>query len=133
MYSKRPVRYVCAHASCNKVYKDTVITWFELLAHAWAYHCTRPILALAEDLVGMVRDEDDKILTEKVPNSLPSLHFDYRHELAYVLNILHGALRKSSIDLVIPQLMYELYYSRKILFADAVQSREIQKRMDRQH
>lgn len=113
--STRTLHYICRHVSCQEPMRDTFVTWFELLMHIWEFHCKDRKAPDWDEHV--VRDEEDNVLNVTSPDAFPSLHYDYRHELAYVFAVLQGACRSGFSSPVVLQLMYDLYYSRKCLFS----------------
>lgn len=112
--STRRVQYACAE-SCHEPPLDTFSTWFELLMHVREYRCELWTPTGWAD--NIVRDEENNVLSASRPDTIPLLHYDYRNELVYVLAILQGACKSGSMNPAVPQLMYDLYYSRKCLFS----------------
>lgn len=122
------LQYRCAHVYCKDRLDQQYTTWFMILLHArtdhstgstpWSKHdLTDPQLANMDLPNLLCVNDSGKYLASYTPYTNIPAGQD-REEVAYVLSQLFRAVRNGSIPVEIPQLIYDLYYSRRCAFSD---------------
>lgn len=121
-------QYICAHVYCKDRQDIRYTTWFDILLHARTHHSAGRLPWSAHSLRKSQKEDANqpillcvndagKYLASRGPyTNIPTDHD--REELAALLVQLYRAVREDSIPAEIPQLMYDLYYSRRCAFSD---------------
>ncbi len=122
------LQYRCAHVYCQGRLDQRYTTWFGILLHARTDHSTGCTPWSKQDLIDpqlanmdlpnlLCVNDSGKYLASYTPYTNIPADQD-REEVAYVLSQLFRAVRNGSIPMEIPQLVYDLYYSRRCAFSD---------------
>lgn len=125
---KQSVQYRCAHVYCKGCPDKRYTTWFEIMLHARTDHSTGSTpwsnYHLRSFKEGNMKhpsllcvNDSGKYLASYMPYTNIPADQD-REEVAYVLSQLYRAVGNGSIPVDIPQLVYDLYYSRRCAFSD---------------
>ena len=109
-------QYICA--ACRNPWKRRVSTWFELLEHAHKLHGKNDakLTSRSRAFQGNIEADNGTRLSVNKPRSFNSVDHDIQNELNHMLTVLAKALREGLVSPEVPQLMYDLYYSRSCIF-----------------
>lgn len=122
------LQYRCEHVYCRGRLDMRYTTWFGILLHARTDHSTgstpwsKHHLSDSEEANVnhpnlLCVNDSGKYLASRTPYGNIPTDQD-REEVAYVLSQLYRAVRNGSIPVETPQLVYDLYYSRRCAFSD---------------
>lgn len=120
-------QYRCAHVYCKRRHKR-YLTWFDILFHARVDHSTgstpwsryrrsSPHEANVSHPNLLCVNDSGRYLASSTPYANIPPDQD-RDEMAYFLAHLYQAVRGGSVPVEVPQLLYDLYYSRRCSFSD---------------
>lgn len=125
---KQTRQYNCAHVYCKGRPDRRYSTWFEILLHARTDHSTGSAPWSKHHLIDhreanvnhpnlLCVNDSGKYVASYTPHTNIPADQD-RDEVAYVLAQLFRAVRNDTIPVEVPQLLYDLYYSRRCAFSD---------------